>query len=48
MCALESRQVDLPLLFVRSAMDWIEISVNVENEAAEAVTEVLSRYAPVG
>jgi len=29
-------------------MDWIEISVNVENEAAEAVTEVLSRYAPRG
>ena len=27
---------------------WLEVSVTVENEAAEAVAEVLSRYAPRG
>jgi ribosomal protein L11 methyltransferase len=29
-------------------MEWLEVSVTVENEAAEAVAEVLSRYAPRG
>ena len=26
-------------------MEWVEVSVAVENETAEAVAEVLSRYA---
>lgn len=29
-------------------MEWLEVSVTVENETAEAVAEVLSRYAPRG
>jgi len=29
-------------------MEWLEVSVAVENEIAEAVAEVLSRYAPRG
>jgi len=29
----------------RSAVDWLEVSVEVEGETAEAVAEVLSRYA---
>jgi ribosomal protein L11 methyltransferase len=29
-------------------MEWVEVSVEVENEAVEAVTEVLSRYAHRG
>ncbi len=29
-------------------MEWLEVSVTAENEAAEAVAEVLSRYAPGG
>ncbi len=29
-------------------MDWLEVSVRVNQEAAEAVAEVLSRYAPQG
>ncbi len=29
-------------------MAWLEISVAVDAEAAEAVAEVLSRYAPGG